>query len=92
MNLAGGGDSGHFGNFIEALRANKQEKLNCDIEVGFKSTVLPHLSNISYRLKRELKWLGSHRHAVFHLHGADEAQLEQHYKRVCAHFNWPAVY
>ena len=36
--------------------------------------------------------LGSHRHAVFHLHGQDEAQLRQHYKRVCAHFNWPAVY
>jgi predicted dehydrogenase len=56
MNLTGGGDSGHFGNFIEAVRANKMEKLTCDIEVGYKSSVLPLMANVSYRVKRELKW------------------------------------
>jgi len=58
MNLAGAGDSGHFANFVAALKSGKQTDLNCDIEVGFRSTVLPHLCNISYRLDRELKWDG----------------------------------
>jgi predicted dehydrogenase len=58
MNLAGAGDSGHFANFVSALKSGKQTDLNCDIEVGFRSTVLPHLCNISYRLDRELKWDG----------------------------------
>ncbi len=55
MNLAGGGDSGHFGNFIAAVKAGKQEMLTCDVEVGVRSSVLPIMANISYRLKRELK-------------------------------------
>ncbi len=58
MNLAGGGDQAHFENFIAALRSGKRETLTCDIEVGYRSSVLPHLSNISYRLDRELKFDG----------------------------------
>ncbi len=49
-----GGDSHHLENFIAAIRAQKQDMLNCDIEVGFMSTCLPHLANISYRLGREV--------------------------------------
>jgi predicted dehydrogenase len=58
MNPVGTGISGHFGNFIEAVQARNKEKLNCDIETGYRSSILPHLANISYRLKREVKWDG----------------------------------
>jgi predicted dehydrogenase len=58
MNTVGSGMSGHFVNFIDAVKAKNQEKLNCEIEVGYKSSILPHMGNISYRLKRELKWDG----------------------------------
>lgn len=62
------------------------------LKAQFDESILIHFPKSRIGLKRELKWLGSHRHAVFHLHGQDEAQLQLHYKRVCAHFNWPAVY
>ena len=48
----------HFSNFLDAIRAGKNETLICDIQEGFYSTSLPHLANISYRLGRELKFLG----------------------------------
>ena len=54
MNLTGAGGSGHYGNFITALRANDPKMLTCDIEVGYKSTCLPHLGNIAYRTGRQL--------------------------------------
>ncbi|MFH1943606.1 MAG: Gfo/Idh/MocA family oxidoreductase [bacterium] len=53
-NLAGAGDSGHFQNFIQAVRSNNLMKCNADIAEGHMSTVLSHLCNISYRLGREL--------------------------------------
>ena len=53
-NLAGAGDSGHFQNFIQAVRSNNLMKCNADIAEGHMSTVLSHLANISYRLGREL--------------------------------------
>ena len=58
LNLAGAGGGGHYGNFIAALRSGKREDQTCDIEVGYMSTVLPHLANISYRLGRCLKFDG----------------------------------
>ncbi|MCD6202576.1 MAG: Gfo/Idh/MocA family oxidoreductase [Bacteroidales bacterium] len=54
MDLTGGGGGGHFGNFINAVRNNDRSMLTCDIKTGYKSTVLPLLANISYRLRREL--------------------------------------
>ncbi|MEZ6142051.1 MAG: Gfo/Idh/MocA family oxidoreductase [Zavarzinella sp.] len=45
--FSGGGDSMHFANFVEAVRARKQSHLNCDIEEGHQSAALCHLSNIS---------------------------------------------
>ena len=50
---------GHFGNFINAVRSGKQADLNCDIEVGYRSSVLPLLGNISYRLGREVNFDGA---------------------------------
>jgi predicted dehydrogenase len=58
LSTVGTGMSGHFGNFINAIRSGKQTDLNCEIEVGHKSSVLPHLGNISYRMGRELKFDG----------------------------------
>ena len=56
----GTGAGGHYGNFINAVRSGKQEDLTCDIEVGHRSSVLPHLGNISYRVGRELMFDGKY--------------------------------
>ncbi len=58
MNLAGAGGSGHFANFIAAMRSGNREDLTCDIEVGHKSTALAQLGNVAYRLDRELEFDG----------------------------------
>ena len=34
--------------------------LHCDINEGFYSSALPHLANISYRMGRELKFMGDY--------------------------------
>jgi predicted dehydrogenase len=44
----------NWANFIEAVRNNKREMLNGEIEEGHLSSALVHLSNISYRLGRSL--------------------------------------
>jgi predicted dehydrogenase len=56
--LAAPGGGGHYNNFIAAIRSGKKEDLTCDIEEGYYSTVLPLLSNISYRLGRDLEFDG----------------------------------
>ena len=56
MAAAGGGE--HYVNFIEAIRAGTNSHLHCDVNEGFYSTTLPLLANISYRLKRELHFMG----------------------------------
>ncbi|MHC4394835.1 MAG: Gfo/Idh/MocA family protein [Planctomycetota bacterium] len=58
MNLTGTGGGGHQSNFIAALRSGKRKDLTCDIKVGYMSTVLPHLANISYLLERDLTFDG----------------------------------
>jgi predicted dehydrogenase len=54
MNLTGSGGGGHFNNFMAAVRSGKLSDLTCDIETGHRSSVLPLMANISYRLGREL--------------------------------------
>ncbi|HUQ65458.1 MAG TPA: Gfo/Idh/MocA family oxidoreductase [Flavitalea sp.] len=49
----------HWMNFVEAIRAEDDKKLHCDIQEGFLSTCVPLLSNISYRLGRELRFDGA---------------------------------
>jgi len=58
--LLGPDSTDHFSNFITAIRAGKDDILNCDINEGFYSSALPHLANISYRLGRELKFMGDY--------------------------------
>jgi hypothetical protein len=59
MDLTGAGGEGHLDNFIHAVRSGNKEDLTCDIEVGYMSTALPHLANISYRLGRKLTFDGA---------------------------------
>ena len=47
-------EGGHYANFIRAVSLNKPEILTCPIEVGYLSSALPPLANISYRLDRRL--------------------------------------
>jgi predicted dehydrogenase len=46
----------HFHNFFDAIRANKREMLTAEINETYTSTAITHLGNISYRLKRELRF------------------------------------
>lgn len=46
----------HFENFIECVRTRKVSDLRCDILEGHMSTTLAHLANISFRLKRAVKF------------------------------------
>lgn len=56
--MAAPGGTEHWANFLDAIRSGKDETLNCDVQQGHYSCVLPHLANISYRLGRELKFDG----------------------------------
>lgn len=58
MDLTGTDGGGHFGNFIKAVRSGNRKDLTCDVEEGHKSTILPHLGNIAYRVGRELMFDG----------------------------------
>ena len=53
-------EKNHFANFLEALRADKYEMLNCSITDGFYSSALPLLGNISYRVGRQLRFMGDY--------------------------------
>lgn len=44
----------HVENFIAAVQ--KQTPLNCDIEEGYRSTLLAHLGNLSFRVGRPLRF------------------------------------
>ncbi|NND05209.1 MAG: Gfo/Idh/MocA family oxidoreductase [Saprospiraceae bacterium] len=57
--LAAPGGGGHYANFISAIRSGDRKDLTCDIEEGHKSSVLPIISNISYRLGRNLTFDGA---------------------------------
>lgn len=46
-------DIPHLDNFLECVKGNA--KPNCDIEEGYRSTLLAHLGNLSYRVGRPLK-------------------------------------
>ena len=52
--------SKHFANFIDAIRSGKDADLKCNMNEGFYSSALPLLANISYRLERNLKFMGEY--------------------------------
>jgi predicted dehydrogenase len=53
-------DGNHWANFIDVLRSGKKADLHADIREGFLSSALPLLANISYRLGRQLKFMGEY--------------------------------
>lgn len=57
---AAGGGSAHYINFVDAIRAGKDSVLNCDIREGHYSSAVPLIANISYRLGRELRFMGDY--------------------------------
>ncbi|MEO8027724.1 MAG: Gfo/Idh/MocA family oxidoreductase [Bryobacteraceae bacterium] len=65
-------------NFIEALKANKREVLNGEIEEGAISSILMHLANISYRVGRTIDF----DHETFTCKGDPEANklLRRNYR------------
>jgi predicted dehydrogenase len=52
-NVTGEGEDDHFVNYIAKLR-DPAKPNHCDIEDGFRTTALPLLANISFRLGRDL--------------------------------------
>ena len=50
------GEVSHFRNFFDAVQANKPEMLHAEINETYLSTAFCLLGNISYRLKREIKF------------------------------------
>jgi len=52
--MAAPGGAEHYANFLDGIR-NGNSALNCDIEAGYLSSVLPLMANISYKLGRDLK-------------------------------------
>lgn len=51
-------ESPHYQNFVDAIRANDPKRLACDVMEGHLTSTLPHLGNIAYRMKRELRFDG----------------------------------
>jgi predicted dehydrogenase len=49
-------DTGHFRNWIAAMRSRKPGDLRADIEEGHRSTALVHLANVAYRTGRTLSF------------------------------------
>jgi predicted dehydrogenase len=56
--LTGSSETSHWINFLDAIKSGKDEILHCDINEGFYSSALPFLANISYRLNREVRFMG----------------------------------
>jgi len=56
--LAAPGGTGHFANFIAAVRSGNPHDLACDILEGHLSSSLPHLANIAYRVGDTLELNG----------------------------------
>jgi hypothetical protein len=49
----------HFENFIAAVRSRQSNTLHAPLDEGHLSSTLCHLGNISYRLRRSLKFDGA---------------------------------
>jgi predicted dehydrogenase len=64
-------EGAHYQNFVDAIRANDPKRLACDVEEGHLSSALPHLANISYRVRRALTFDG----AKEQIAGDEEANL-----------------
>lgn len=57
--LTGSSNTEHFVNFLDAIKSGNNETLHCDILDGHYSSAVPFLANISYRLGREIRFIGN---------------------------------
>ena len=46
----------HTTNFVESLKANKKELLNCPIEAGVKVAIHAHMGNVAHRSNEKILW------------------------------------
>ncbi len=58
--LERGQNGNHWANFLDVIRSGNSGDLHSDIREGFYSSSLPLLANISYRLDRELRFMGDY--------------------------------
>lgn len=65
----------HAVNFLNAIRTNAPNSLNCEIECGYRSTLLAHLGNIAYRTGHVL-------HCDEKGHIIDDAEAQALWQRV----------
>lgn len=65
----------HWANFLEVIRSGNSDGLNGNIRDGHYSSALPLLANISYRLGRELKFMGDYESF------ADDPEADSHLTR-----------
>ena len=56
MERGAGGTTGHFANFIEAVRKHDKSILNGPVETAHLASGLAHLGNIAYRTGRVLEF------------------------------------
>ena len=55
LDVAGADSTGlHLKNFIECVRT--RQKPVADVEIGHRSTIVPHLGNIAFRTGRKISW------------------------------------
>ena len=52
----GSGLGYHTKNFIDAIRNNTPESLNCGIDSGSIACINAHMGNISYKVGRKIFW------------------------------------
>jgi hypothetical protein len=61
-------------------------------QAAFPDGLLMCMPKQGHALARDLKWLGSHRYGVVHLHGRDAAELRARAEAASALLGWPAPY
>jgi hypothetical protein len=56
---------------------------------AYPDALLHEYHKRGHGLRREFKWLRSHRYATVNLGAPNEAALHERYQDICAHFGWP---
>ena len=46
----------HTKNFVECIRSNNKNNLNCSLEEGSKAAINAHMGNIAYRTGKKIYW------------------------------------
>lgn len=58
---------------------------------AFPDAIFMDFAKRGRSLRREYKWLGSHRYGVMNLGGADEPALHERFREACGLLGWPVV-